>query len=436
MFIHWNIWQIKLLTRSITLLILLPADIMAQEMLSTDNEGHTFSVTSGKKTEEHPFYNQGSQLGFAVDGVFGKEIILTRGKTYIFAVNSSVKHDFYFSRKAKGWGTGTVTEGITGQFIYKGKIKFSPNDQVPERIFYACRNHKYMGGLVHVINEGDTVTLEGSNLNAAIKAASGIISNEMVKQKITIVKTITEGKAAKKVENSQDSSARKLLKKAKTNVSASEAALKNNNNREALKLAKTALANANDAITMVMHESATIDHRDRYTKLLKSFRIYKDSYAQQFTPAEDQNDTSFDSKISPAAFQKMDDNAVKLSMNGQYEAAYKILSKAQTSITTALINVFHGQEVFYDKNFETAEEEFEYEFARYKSFEDLVPLAISLRHPSPGAIKLINRYTDKGKKIAAEAIDIAAQGDHAMAVLGLQESTRQIQRALATAGVR
>ncbi|HHJ81252.1 MAG TPA: hypothetical protein ENJ65_06420, partial [Candidatus Tenderia electrophaga] len=154
---------------------------MAQDALATDevpaadvNEEYVFSVTSSKKTEEHPFYNLGSQLGFAVDGVFGKEIILSRGKTYIFDVNSNVKHDFYFSRKAKGWGTGTVTEGITGQFIYKGKIKFTPNDQVPGRIFYACRNHKYMGGLVHVINEGVTVALEGANLSNSIQAASAI----------------------------------------------------------------------------------------------------------------------------------------------------------------------------------------------------------------------------------------------------------------------
>jgi len=438
---HWNIWLIKLLTRSFTLFILLPASILAQEASSTNqankpNQAQVFSVVSGEKTVEHPFYSQGSKMGFSVDGVLGKELVLTRGKTYVFDIDTNVKHDFYFSTQAKGWGAGTVTEGISGQFIYKGEITFTPNDLIPERIFYACRNHKYMGGLVHVINQGDTVVLEGSNLITAIQTASATIPEHEVKQKIAIAKIMTMGEAAKKVENSSDSSARGLLNKARINISASETALKKGNNREALKIVKTALDNANDAIDMVSNENSTINHRARYAQLVNSFRIYKDSYAQQYMQSKRQGDASFDSYSSPREFQKMDDDAVKLSTNSQFEKANKILAQAQESIIVALTNVFHGKEIVYDKNFETAEEEFEYELARYKNFEDLVPLAIAQKRPGPGAIKLINRYVEKGKRIASEAMDVAHKGDHATAVLGLQESTRQIQRALVSAGVR
>ena len=458
---HWNMCLIKLLTRSTILLALLPVSILAQGTSSTDlaqtpaafvakksddktktialaqsKATQVFSVSSGEKTVEHPFHGQGSKMGFAIDNISGKELILTRGDTYIFDVDTSVKHDFYFSTQAKGWGASVVTEGITGQFIYKGKIAFSPNELIPERVFYACRNHKYMGGLVHVINKGETVVLEGSNLNLAIQTASTSVSETEVKQKIAIAKMMVMGEAAKKVEHSTDSSAKGLLNKARINISASEAALKKGNNHEALKIVKSALNNANDAIDMVTNENSTINHRARYAQLVNSFRIYKDSYAQQYTQAKRQGDASFDSYSSPRTFQKMDDDAVKLSTNNQHEKANKILAQAQETIIVALTNVFHGKEIVYDKNFETAEEEFEYELARYKNFEDLIPLAIAQKQPSQGAIKLMNVYVEKGKQIALEATEMARKGDHVTAVLGLQESTRQIQRALVSAGVR
>lgn len=458
---HGKIWPIQLLTRSATLLLLLPASILAQETKATDQKlpastfvskqpndktkaptisqrkaTQVFSVTSGEKTAEHPFHSQGSKMGFAIDNVFGKELVLTRGETYIFDVDSRVKHDFYFSTQAKGWGAGTVTEGITGQFIYKGKIAFSPNELVPERIFYACRNHKYMGGLVHVINKGETVVMEGANLNIAIQTASNTVSEDEVKQKIAIAKIMVMGSAAQKVENSSDSSAKGLMNKAKINISTSESALKTGNNREALKIVTTALDHANAAINMVPEQGSIIDHSARHARLVDSFRVYKNSYEQQYSQAKKQGDSSFESHLSPNAFQKMDDDAVKLSTNGQYAEANKILAQAQEKVIAALTSAFDGKEIVYDKNFETAEQEFEYELARNQNFEQLVPLAIELRRPSEGAIKLINGYLKKGKQISSEAKDIARKGDHATAVLGLQESTRQFQRALASAGVR
>lgn len=446
---HWKSLFIKKSTTILFMTLLLPASTIAQQTSSTklteNNEllrkaelkaAQTFFVSSGEKTTEHPFYAQGNKMGFAVDSIFGKELVLTRGATYIFDVDTNVKHDFYFSTHAKGWGASAITEGVIGQFIYKGKVAFSPNELLPERIFYACRNHKYMGGLIHIINKGETVVLEGSNLNSAIQNASASISENDIKQKIAIARIMTTGEAAQRVESSSDSSAKGLLNKAKTDISAAETSLKAGNNGKSLKAVTTALDNVKAAIDMVPLESSMIDQRAKYSELVDNYKIYRDSYAQQYALAKINGDIKFDAQINPKTLQKMDDDAVVLSKNGKYAEANRILSQALEMVIIALTSVFEGQQVVYDKSFATAVEEFEYELARNKGFEDLIPIAIAQKRPSAGAIKLMDSYVAKSKKIAAEAKDFAAKGDHATAVLGLQESTRQIQRALVSAGVR
>jgi hypothetical protein len=395
-----------------------------------------FAVSTGEKTMDNPFYGRGNKMGFAVDGVFSKELVLTRGATYIFDVDTNVQHDFYFSTVEQGWGSGTVTEGIIGQFIYKGRVSFTPSRNTPARVYYACRNHKYMGGLIHVIDKGETVALESANRKVNTPTASAAVPEKEIKQKIVYANMLVMGQAAKRIEVSDDVTAKSLLEKAKSGLSESEAALKAGNNSEALTIVKSALDNANSAIKMVPGNEEMIDHRAEYAQLLKSFRNYKDSYEQQYNRAKKKGDKSFDAQINPRTIQKMENDAVELSAKGNYAKANEILTKAQDMAIVALASVFEGEEVLYSKSFATPLEEFQYELSRYYTFEDLIPIAVDKKRPSEGAIKLINSYTGKGKKISIKAKEVAREGDHAMAVLGLQEATRQVKRALAIAGAR
>ncbi|MEO8332678.1 MAG: hypothetical protein ABI479_09605 [Gallionella sp.] len=122
---------------------------------------YDFSVISANKDKTHPYYGQGLALGFVVNGVQGGTLILVRGKTYEFDVNTGVMHDFYFSTKPVGYGTGTLTKGVQGQFTYKGVVTFSPTAETPDTIYYACRNHKFMGGEIHVVNRGEEGKFKG-----------------------------------------------------------------------------------------------------------------------------------------------------------------------------------------------------------------------------------------------------------------------------------
>ena len=133
----------------------------------TQPSEYDFAVASATKDKTHPQYGKGDAIGFSVNGVQGGALVLVRGKTYTFEVNTGVMHDFYLSTKLQGWGMGTLINGVKGNFTYKGIVTFSPNAETPDLVYYACRNHKFMGGEIHIVNRGDEGKFKG--VKSAVK---------------------------------------------------------------------------------------------------------------------------------------------------------------------------------------------------------------------------------------------------------------------------
>jgi hypothetical protein len=113
-----------------------------------------FAVIEATKDETHPFFGKGNPLGFVINGVQGRVLTLVRGKTYTFNVSTGPMHDFYISKGPQGWGGGTLTEGVDGNFTYQGSVTFSPSAATPDIVYYACRNHQFMGGEIRIVNAG------------------------------------------------------------------------------------------------------------------------------------------------------------------------------------------------------------------------------------------------------------------------------------------
>jgi len=70
---------------------------------------YVFEVTAELKDPSHPFYGVGNRLGFVVNGVQGKTLVVVRGKTYSFKVDTNIMHDFYLSLSPVGWGAAAYT---------------------------------------------------------------------------------------------------------------------------------------------------------------------------------------------------------------------------------------------------------------------------------------------------------------------------------------
>ena len=400
-----------------------------------DNVAREFTVTVGKKNPSHPDYGRGHDIGFIVDGVQGKELVLTRGVTYTFLVNTNVQHDFYFTTSPVGRGVGTVTDGIKGQFTYRGVVSFTPGASTPAVLYYECRNHPYMGGKIHVVNAGDKVTINAEPRMRPVAPVEQVkVTEAEVKQKLMFAEMVISSSAPmKRVEASDDFQAKRFAAGAKEQLGNAKSALAGGDTAAAMEAVNEALRLMSAATRLVPDEASLIDYKARYSDLLDQVqgfdKSYKRNVARGVTPKSGK-------ALDRAQFDSLMQEAKGLAAKERYADAVKPLQNANDMLTAALGALLESQTVVYDKNFATPKEEYEYELSRYTSYEELIPLAIEQRKPSEQTVGMMDVLAKRAKEIKLEALGLAAKGDHKQAIMALQAATERLQRALRMAGVQ
>lgn len=398
-----------------------------------DNAPKTFNVTVDVKDANHPNFGLGANMGFVVDGVPGKELALSRGVTYTFAVRTGIQHDFYFTTSPIGHGAGTVTDGVVGQFIYNGEARITPTAATPSVIYYECRNHKYMGGKIHVAAPGERVVLglpdESKPKAAEVKRN---YTAEQVKQKLGFADMVIEGSAsAKRVAASDNAEAKQLKADAKRGLGEARAALGAGDNNAAMEAVDAALRLMHSATTLV--PAATQDDKARHAALLEQVRGFEVSYKRNLDQGMKPKPGM---ELDTNKFSRMMTDAADLADKGQHAEAIKRLEAANDLLTASLSAMLDSQTVVYEKNFATPKDEYEYELARYNSYAELVPLAIEQRRPAPQTLSMMDELTKRAHEIHDEGVGLAKKGDHRMAIMAMHAATERVQRALRLAGVQ
>lgn len=107
-----------------------------------------------EKDSTHPYYKQGSNLGYAVDGVQGKTLNLKRNTKYQFIVKGMPTvaptdksgHPVYLSNDPAGTGKEPIANTPAPDYT----IDIIFDDSFPSSFYYDCGNHPYMGGLIQL----------------------------------------------------------------------------------------------------------------------------------------------------------------------------------------------------------------------------------------------------------------------------------------------
>ena len=401
----------------------------------------TFVVTVAEKNASHPNYGIGSNLGMVIDGVQGKELILTRGKTYAFKVETDIKHDFYLSTSPVGQGAEVLTDGVTGNFTYRGIVTFTPSRTTPDIAYYQCRNHASMGSKLHIVNPGDEDKVVLGTPGQAItpgqdNSGENIVTEAQVRQKLSFAEMfINQSEAAKRLAGTTNLDARDIYKqsqdqlaKAKDTVTAGDYSLAMATVDEALRL-------MSEASRLVPSASQIEEQRTRFAELMEGVRTFEASYTKNLERLSKEPG-------KPAELLDLDhvhssvQQATKLADDGQYTEANKILASTQRDITRVLSKMLDNTTVVYDKNFATPAEEYQYELARYQSYEELIPIAIEQKQPTKRAVELMDQFVTKAKDLKAQADQEAAKENYPTTIQMLQAATDHLQRALQIAGVR
>jgi len=399
-----------------------------------------FVVTVGPKKTSHPSYGKGHAMGFLVDGVSGKELIVERGESYTFEIATDPKHDVYLSTKAVGWGGAPFAAGVEGAYTYKGKMTLKVDKETPDQLFYACRNHPYMGGVVHVVDKGQKVDIKQQT--AAAKAAGGVVSTRAetvtlskVKQKLMFAEMMLGAQGTKRVLASESNEAKQLVAVAKKKLDEGREQSLAGALPEALALADQSLKMLSEAARLVPGDEEVAQQAEDYKTTLAEIRDYQKSYRDNIKRMEKSGGVADDITLDEKKLATTLAQAKSFAEKKDYVGANKLLQRARTTITGALHKILDSKTIVYDLKFDTPEDEYEYELMRFGGYEELIPVAIEAKKPAPGAIKLMESFLSKARSRRDEAVAKADAGDYPMAIAMLLQATKTVRRALRMVGV-
>nr|QBK91165.1 MAG: beta-sandwich protein [Pithovirus LCPAC202] len=106
-------------------------------------------VKVSEKSPSHPFYGQGSKMGYTINGHSGPTLNLKRGITVTFDIDTR-GHPFYFTTNSTGGKgfPGSIMGNISP--VEVGKMTITIDSRFPSnlQIYYQCGVHPKMGGYV------------------------------------------------------------------------------------------------------------------------------------------------------------------------------------------------------------------------------------------------------------------------------------------------
>ena len=119
----------------------------------------------------------------------------------------------------------------------------------------------------------------------------------------------------------------------------------------------------------------------------------------------------------------------------RYADANRLFDRALALLLADFHVLLGGQTLIYSRVFPQPQDEYPFELERNRSYESLVPLAVTEYRPGKDALALIDRYVRENKSLREQAQKLAAARDLKAAVRSLQDGTEALQRALQAAGL-
>lgn len=413
------------------------ANSQAQSAAVVAKDPRTFFVTVGHKNTSHINYGAGHEMGFIVNGAQGRDIVLVRGLEYTFDVKTDPRHDFYLSTNAVGAGGAAFTEGVTGQFTYMGEVEFKPNAKTPDLLFYQCRNHPNMGGRIVVVNSVSDVKAaeerlakdrSASNTKPILAKTEGV-SEQKVQQKIAYAEMLLKIKAAgladdrKKIVIDRIAQAKQSKDKgdfARAYALGGEAA---------------DILSGKQPVVVGPSAEELAEQEKSYEERLAGLQALQKSHAEAMKRAQKSGKKGAAVDYDHKDVEKIVAEAQGLATNKRYDDATRVLGKGELAVAKSLNDMLSSQTLVYELTFETPKDEYEYELARFKSYDELIPVAVDVKKPSEQAMALMKGYVTKSYFYRDKAAESAVAGRYDEAVAIMKDATTEVRRGLMTLGV-
>jgi tetratricopeptide (TPR) repeat protein len=120
---------------------------------------------------------------------------------------------------------------------------------------------------------------------------------------------------------------------------------------------------------------------------------------------------------------------------GDNDAAQAELDKAYHLLKISIESKRAGQTLVRSLNFESKEEEFHYEIDRNETHRMLVDLLVDEKNQATYARDQVVKFVDQALQLRKQADAYAGEGEYELAIDLLEQSTRELVRAIRSAGI-
>lgn len=265
---------------------------------------------------------------------------------------------------------------------------------------------------------------------AALTTASAAQDREQVERRVQSVGTLIESSsAAKQIESSGVAAARERRDNARLIHREAAAAMRANDLSGAAKLLDQAAREMMNGARLAKPEQVAGEkHKRDFEARLESARALL-AAQQRITQEKSAGREALDAARS---IERQIGEAQSIAAQGRYEEARPVLDRAYLTARVSIESMRRGDTLVRSLNFATKREEFDYEIDRNDTHALLIKVLLSDRKDMVGTMA---PFTERAAALRAEAEAQAKRGDHEAGIRLLEDSTRELVRAIRAGGI-
>lgn len=267
-------------------------------------------------------------------------------------------------------------------------------------------------------------------LLATVQAQEGG-ARRAVEQKLAFVKKmLSDSPAARRIAASDNAAAQQHFAEGRSQAERAGEALEAGDLAAADSAANAAILSLGRARQLVPDDmNRVIADRVRYSQLLLSTERIVPTYRSHLARAGLSSAPDLEAALS------LLEQARTLAAAERLGEANRALLEAERHLLVGLNRTIQDRTLVYTAHFETPEKEFDYELARFRSYLDLVPIALDEFKPAAAARVQVRELVEQGESLRQQAQAQAKNRQFEGGLTAIRAATESVQRALTAAGL-
>ena len=268
----------------------------------------------------------------------------------------------------------------------------------------------------------------------AVFCASTSHAGQLDSRLQSVEKLLETSSAAQQIKGSDNQAAKDKHAQAVSLYEKAKQANSSGNEQQADDLLKQATKTMFEATRMIEKDASFL------AKDLRDFESRKESVQALCTAyeniAKEKGMTSKEEDELHQFVHQRVDQAVALKEKNQVKEGRKMLDEAYVAAKVAIEHIRGGETLVHSLNFANSEEEYHYEVDRNDTHRMLVSVLLKEKiEQNSSARAMVDKFLGKADELRKQADSQASDGEYENAVTTLEQSTKEIVRAIRSAGI-